>query len=134
MKFVPNREYYFLETPEEAAIREVKEETGLDVEIIESCCRYEIPEIEQLLLPEILNLHNIDKEHDHLGFEYFCRIIGDDGELKPSREGPCRWFSLEELSSLSLYDTTKIPSNVRAMAIEAIKKMARCDEHEKEAK
>ena len=118
---------HYVETPEEAAIREVKEETGLDIEIVGGRCRYRLEDVEQVPLPEILNLHNIDEEHDHLGFEYFCMVVGDDRRPKPSEEGPCRWFSIKELSNLSCYEGVKIPSNVRTMAIEAIKSVGSID-------
>jgi len=125
LKYMSDGSCHYLETPDEAAIREVKEETGLDVEIVETCCKYETQGIQQLPLPEVLNLHSIDREHDHLGFEYFCIVVGHDVKPKPSEEGPCRWFSVGELESLSSFEGTRIPSDVRIMAMGAIKKVDR---------
>jgi len=124
LRYTSDGSCFYLETPEEAAVREVKEETGLDVEIVESHRKYETQGIQQLPLPEILNLH-IDREHDHLGFEYFCIVVGHDVEPRPSEEGPCRWFSVDELESLSSFEGTRIPSDVRTMAMQAIRKIDR---------
>ena len=116
---------YYLETPEEAAIREVKEETSLDIHIVEDCYQCRPEDTERFrILPRFLYLHSIDREHDHLGFEYFAKIVGDEKQPKSSEEGECRWFSMEELDNFSSYQGVEIPSDVRKIAKEAIKKLS----------
>jgi len=112
---------YFMETPEETAVREVKEETGLDVEIVGRKVTVENPQIKALFLPENMHIHEIDKKHDHLVLEYFCKPIGNVSKLKGSKEGKLKWFSIEELKNYpSNFDMSE---EVRIRAIEAIEKL-----------
>jgi len=99
-----DEEGYFVETPEEAAVREVKEETGLDVEIVGRKLKTVSP-IRRLLLPEDMHVHYIDESHDHLGIDYFCRVKGDPRGAKGEEE--FRWFSEEELEATEIGEDVK---------------------------
>jgi len=110
----------FVESPEEAAVRE---ETGFDVEICGKIyCDYGSPQ-EMLVIPESMHIHPIDEEHDHFGFDYFCRIKGRRTGIKGQEE--YRWFSEKELKSYPQNATPELLSHVRATAIKAIKEVAR---------
>lgn len=94
------------ELPPEAAIREVFEETGLNVELIKQeniwinrwnassfirpymCLLEEIPE------------HNGTPAHQHIDFIYLAKPVGGS-ENKSHREvGALRWFTPEEIETL----------------------------------
>lgn len=109
---------YFKETPEEAVIREVKEETGLDVEIVGKKVAVEGKRIKPLFLPESMHVHEIDEKHDHLGLDYFCKPI-DHEKIKNSDEGKLKWFSIRELKRCE-----GMVEEIRKRAIEAIKKLS----------
>jgi 8-oxo-dGTP pyrophosphatase MutT (NUDIX family) len=100
------------ETPQEAAVREVKEETGLDVELYDGNKVANLNgsgKMKQLIPPMFMNIHNVDENHRHLPFVYFGtvktnEIVQPDNEEK----GECRWFTKEELIAADhIEDTVK---------------------------
>lgn len=84
--------------PNEAAIREMQEETGLDIELVGS--RPSDPAIPGDIVPPVfLNRHHFNDTHEHIDFVYFGRVVG--GELR-AEEGTAtdfRWLSREEVEN-----------------------------------
>ena len=111
----------FLESPEEAAIREVREETGFDVEICGEIYSHYGGDHEMLLNPESMHIHPIDGEHDHFGFDFFCRVKGRKTE--GCEEEKYRWFTEEELENYPSDAPTRLPKHIRVMAAKAIQKL-----------
>jgi 8-oxo-dGTP pyrophosphatase MutT (NUDIX family) len=105
------------ELPSEGAIREAREETGLDIELIlEENCWIErwnansFPRPYLCLLEEI-PAHGEHPPHQHVDMIYLARPIG--GQLKENgleTEG-LRWFSLEQVEALNsdieIFEETK---------------------------
>jgi len=88
------------EDPNQAAVREVKEETGLDVELIGIIpnFRKEPENYRELLAPRFLNRHKINDSHEHVTMTYFAKAETDkvlQGTKETSDE--LRWFTKEKL-------------------------------------
>lgn len=112
------------EDPNEAALREAKEETGLDVELIGEVRSYDSPyNARELILPRFLNRHFYDKthSHEHVDLCYFARPISDPSQARHEIEGgEIRWFTKEELER----NEENIVPDVRAHALAALKELA----------
>lgn len=116
------------ELPEEAAKRECKEETGLDVEIIgdssEDYFEGAAHEGKTLKKPIAFLLENIcacpereEEEHQHMDFVYIARPIDESQEIKlAEHEGDeIKWFTREEIEGLD--EKTEIYGNVKEYVI-----------------
>jgi ADP-ribose pyrophosphatase YjhB (NUDIX family) len=88
------------EVPTEAAIREVKEEVGLDATFIG-----EAPDIaegdgyQELLPPRFMNIHEINDTHRHISMIYFATSSSRNVREGVAREASeeIRWFTRGEL-------------------------------------
>lgn len=95
------------ELPSEGAIREAREETGLDIELIPQENIWILPrwngrsfERPYMCLLEHIPEHNGHPAHEHIDFIYLGRPIG--GSLKHNgdeTDGLC-WFTLSEIEKL----------------------------------
>lgn len=91
------------ETPEEAAVREVLEESGVAVELVGERA-LAVAEPRQLLRPRGVQLEYIGPGHEHIDLVYFARPVEPyDGTLDGTEPG-LAWFSANELESLPLTD------------------------------
>ena len=88
------------EDPTQAAIREVKEEVDLDIELVGNVQNLSEGDdgYRQLLPPQFMNIHNINDEHKHVSLVYFgkspSRII-KQGDVEISKD--IHWFTKEDL-------------------------------------
>ncbi|GGG83200.1 NUDIX hydrolase [Paenibacillus radicis (ex Gao et al. 2016)] len=98
------------ETPDEAALREVLEETGYPIKLL-SAAQHEPLEdvVTALAAPLAIQLEPIDDEHDHIDFIYLGQVTGDSVELSEEEEGGV-WLTVEQL------DEQPMPESVRAAA------------------
>lgn len=87
------------EDPNQAAIREVKEEVGLDIMLVGGVSSYyDSSGYKELVPPVYLNRNRIDDTHEHVTLTYFARSESAkiaQGEVEISDE--IRWFTKEEL-------------------------------------
>jgi 8-oxo-dGTP pyrophosphatase MutT (NUDIX family) len=113
------------ELPREAAVREVREETGLDVMLLEPetsvCADFgrELPPAEHTMLYDVDTFDGA-VAHQHIDFVYYGEaadrtLTPDDGE----RETECwRWFSPDDLRT---HDG--LTEEVAALGVEAIERV-----------
>ena len=103
------------ELPEEAAIRECKEETGLDVEIVEGGADFYGRNRIQgttMKLPAAMFLENIpafggtaekpaQPEHQHMDFVFVCRRKDPSQPIAPeSPDDVVRWFTMDDVRAM----------------------------------
>lgn len=107
------------ETPDEAAVRETREETGLEVEVVDGYSPERDPgkeeHMEALPRPFDVNVHRIEEGHWHCDFVYLAEVV-DEGEAShPEEHEGAEWFSREELEQLD-----RISEHLRGNAIRAL--------------
>ncbi len=110
------------EDPNEAVVREAKEETGLDIQLVGYSKKYEsASDARDLVAPRFLNRHYSDftHTHEHVDCVYFA--TSDSGDARHEVEGgDIRWFSADELER----NTYGVELCVREHALEALKALA----------
>ncbi|MBI2031033.1 MAG: NUDIX domain-containing protein [Candidatus Levybacteria bacterium] len=112
----------FNEDPNEAAIREVKEEVGLDIELDDSLRIFrEKDHTKELIPPYFLNRNRISNTHEHVTLIYFAKsdtnVISETIESEKSKE--CKWFTKNEL----IKNRELIP-NIKFYALKALEKLS----------
>ena len=88
------------EDPNEAAIREVKEEVNLDIRLIDTrMFREERPNQRELIAPMGLNRHRISDTHEHIAM--FYAAVSDSNDVVPENPNDeWVWCKEEEIESL----------------------------------
>lgn len=86
------------ETPDQALLREIAEECGLEVEVLS-----EKPDIagagyEPLWRPRFIDIHDANAPHRHISLVYYCLAKSADFVLS-SEHTTMKWFTMEELES-----------------------------------
>jgi 8-oxo-dGTP pyrophosphatase MutT (NUDIX family) len=102
------------ELPHIAALREVKEETGLDVELI-----YEKPVISsdkatELPRPQHILLETINTFHQHIDLVFFARANTFDTQPQKGEALEMKWFSPDELEN-----DPALTSDIKILGLEA---------------
>ncbi len=88
------------EDPEQAALREAKEESGLDVELMGERPPTTSPGTRALIAPRFLDIHRISETHEHIGMIYWARLKNGKLTLATGEHHDIRWCSAEELDKL----------------------------------
>ena len=99
------------EFPDEAAIRETKEETGLDVEIIyDDAVNYKEEGDYTLGNPFTIVYETVPYKaqatHIHFDLVYVAKVKGGDVDSRSEKE-EVRWFTLKELDEIETFTTAK---------------------------
>jgi 8-oxo-dGTP pyrophosphatase MutT (NUDIX family) len=88
------------EDPERAALREAKEESGLEVELLGERPPTTGPATRALLAPRFLDIHRITDTHEHIGMIYWARPRNGKLALATDEHHDIRWCKSEELDVL----------------------------------
>ena len=110
------------EDPNEAAIREVREEVGLEVTLWDGTRQFtedpsEVWNFKELIPPVALNRHRISPEHEHVTFVFFATSLTND--VQPEQENDeWRWCTKEDL------DLMDLRPNIRYYAEKALQTLA----------
>ncbi|MGI6081816.1 MAG: NUDIX hydrolase [Limnochordia bacterium] len=91
------------ELPDEAAVREVWEETQVRVELVGEKA-LSVPDPRQLVLPRGIQLETIDADHQHIDLVYFARVLGDPTPTGNSESFAVGWYGREDWPEMGLTD------------------------------
>jgi 8-oxo-dGTP pyrophosphatase MutT (NUDIX family) len=108
------------EDSNEAAIREVKEEVGIDIKLVGKPKFFEDEKCKELIPPKFLNRHYINETHEHITLVYFATSEKDiviPSEEEKSEEW--KWFTIEELDS----EKYELRDNIRFYAKTALEEL-----------
>lgn len=101
------------ELPCQSVIREAKEETGLDIEIVSIDKR----PWDNLPQPINIRLDHITDDHKHINLTYLGKVMGGTFTNIADDGAPSRWFTKEELLT---EPKEKMLENVKQWALEAL--------------
>lgn len=88
------------EDPEIAALREAKEESGLEVELLGERPPTTGHGTRALIAPRFLDIHRISETHEHIGMIYWARPKNGRVTLADAEHHDIRWCSSAELEQL----------------------------------
>lgn len=88
------------EDPEAAALREAREESGLEVELIGERPPTTEDGTRALIAPRFLDIHRITATHEHIGMIYWARPKTGTLALAALEHHDLRWCSGAELETL----------------------------------
>jgi 8-oxo-dGTP pyrophosphatase MutT (NUDIX family) len=88
------------EDPEIAALREAREESGFDVELLGERPPTTEPGTKALIAPRFLDIHKITDTHQHIGMIYWARPKSGSMALAQEEHHDIGWFTSEDLDRL----------------------------------
>lgn len=88
------------ELPEEAALREIREETGLEAEILSPMREPAAREdgLRYLRVPNHVQLEDIPNHPQHIDLIYYCLALDGETRLSEREHADMRWHTEEELA------------------------------------
>lgn len=112
------------EDPNEAAIREVREEVGLEATLDGRVHSFGQMDRKALIPPEYLNRHRINENHEHVALVYFAKAKTNVLKFPEDEVSEaCHWFTKEEL----LKNDFGVPEDIRFYALQALEKLGKFD-------
>ena len=104
------------EVPHETAIREVYEESGLEVQLYNRDNELNLGRVIQLHSPMHTLLENVGHEVENIDFIYFARALTDKVNPQKGESKELFWFTKEEIEN---NDTIK--PHFKVMALDALR-------------
>lgn len=111
------------ENPVEASVREVKEEVGLDIELIGTKVPMENETVgvsyKHIIGPKYVGEHKVNDVHRHIILVYFAKAKSDvvSDSIEEHERAETKWVTKEELKEMNLFP------NVLYYAEEALKEL-----------
>ena len=100
------------ELPDVAALREVEEETGLNVALLDA--GEPIGAVRRLAQPLCILLETIAPDHEHIDLIYVARVLAGEVQHAQREVQSWRWYTADEL------DAPEVAEDVRQLARRAI--------------
>ena len=88
------------EDPEQAALREAREESGFEVELLGERPPTTGPGTRALIGPRFLDIHRISETHEHIGMIYWARPKHGQMTLAAAEHHDIRWCAATDLDAL----------------------------------
>lgn len=109
------------ELPEEAAVREVREETGLDVELLPLCRKTGPLGVARVLhTPVCILLEDIGPGHQHIDLIYYALAVDDrQPRVNPREATGYRWCSQAELAAPEIHEDIRVLGGEAILAANA---------------
>lgn len=104
------------ELPDIAALREVEEETGLKVALLDA--GEPLGAVQRLAQPLCILLESIGPDHEHIDLIYVARVLSGDVQHAVHESHAWRWYTHDEL------DGPEVAEDVRQLARRAIELVA----------
>lgn len=92
------------EDPVQALLREAREETGFEIEIVAETPQFSANGVQALPRPESVLLERIEADHYHIDLIYFVRPVGGSQRLAVNEHTEMRWFSHQDLGEAGVTD------------------------------
>ena len=118
------------EDPATGALREVREETGVEAELLPLTPALPFANPQQLPAPYTILVEEIaeeDEPHQHIDLIYFCRPLDGATTRPASEEAVFTWVSEAQLQQNEALPVAScgldipVPDDVRALALEALR-------------
>jgi 8-oxo-dGTP diphosphatase len=84
------------EDPDQALLREIAEETGLEVEILCDKPKFSSARAKPLYTPNYMDVHEANPPHKHISLTYFARATHNNHAMS-DEHSDMRWFSVADL-------------------------------------
>jgi 8-oxo-dGTP pyrophosphatase MutT (NUDIX family) len=114
------------EDPEIAALREAREESGFDVELVGERPPTTGPGTRALIAPRFLDIHRISETHEHIGMIYWARPKTGVLALSHTEHHDIRWCAPHDLVVL----TPQISEAVKWYCLKAIEELSSGEERD----
>ena len=85
------------EDPEQALWREVREECGLKLKLLQKKPSIAHPGVKPIAAPAFMDVHRTGGSHRHIAFVYFATAASDRVRLDAREHHGFRWFTPKEL-------------------------------------
>ena len=102
------------EDPEEALLREISEETGLEVHVLSEKPPLKGKGFKALFAPRFMDIHEANPPHKHIGMVYFCQATSENF-IKSEEHTDMKWLTLSEIENLE-----NAPSHIKYYAKQAL--------------
>jgi 8-oxo-dGTP pyrophosphatase MutT (NUDIX family) len=103
------------ELPDEAAVREVYEESGLKISLLDNDEKLELGNVKQIHKPMYLLLENIGQPIENIDFIYFATTEEDVLKPQDGESTQFYWLSREEISK-----NKNIKQHIKEIALKAL--------------